>query len=421
MPSISRRIYLHSFAVSAIVISLMAFIVTLVNDQLEITMLNIDLSNQKDFILTKNIDNQPVNIQSDHTIISYVPRASEHPTETLHPLFKKFPIGFSGEIIFDGREYLINIDPDLSGTFYIARDITAFEDGEAKYDSLILATAVVTILLSLALAILSSRRIVLPLQKLTRQISATPVAKRIPKIEEKFADKELQSIANTFNQYLTETEKFILREQSLVNLASHELRTPIAVILGALEVLEHRDGITDDNRVILERIYRAASEMQNNTSTMLKLARKENHADDVNRHFQADNIIGEVIDDLSLSHDMSNRVQFHRATQDQPALYGDPTLAKMLFRNLVQNALQHTQSTITIESNHNTLSISDQGIGLSSEQQSILQGQTSTLTDNGFNGLGLYIVTLICERLNWKLKTDKRPEGGTTITVKYHE
>src|SRR3546814_12735577 len=87
--------------------------------------------------------------------------------------------------------------------------------------------AVVIIAFSLLLAVLSSRRIVIPLKLLSDRISRTPVGSSMPRMETDYMDAELHTIAMTFNRFLEELESYVRREQSLLNLASHELRTQI--------------------------------------------------------------------------------------------------------------------------------------------------------------------------------------------------
>src|SRR5690606_1882219 len=120
--------------------------------------------------------------------------------------------------------------------------------------------ALVIIAFSLLLAVLSSRRIVKPLRLLSDRISRTPVGTSMPRMETDYADAELHSIAMTFNRFLDELESHVRREQSLLSLASHELRTPIAVMSGALDILESRNQLSSNDQATLARVRRACDE-----------------------------------------------------------------------------------------------------------------------------------------------------------------
>ena len=98
----------------------------------------------------------------------------------------------------------------------------------------------------------------------------------------------------------------------------------------------------------------------------------------------------------------------------------DPTLAKMLVRNLVHNALQHTQAgEITLTLAANALTVSDRGTGLSPRHKALL-GSAPASRAPAEGGLGLYLVTLIAERLGW-LVTVQESSGqpGTTIVISW--
>src|SRR5690606_25355083 len=118
------------------------------------------------------------------------------------------------------------------------------------------------------------RRVVRPLHTLTQDIRRIEPGSRISRIESAYSDQELAEIASTLNELLGALDAYIRREKSLISLASHELRTPVAVIAGALDVLEQRDSLGEADRRTLSRIRRAADEMRNDVDALLKLARR---------------------------------------------------------------------------------------------------------------------------------------------------
>src|SRR5690606_1477854 len=139
-----------------------------------------------------------------------------------------------------------------------------FENREALFEMAVIIMAVVIIGLSLLLAIVSIRRIVKPLSLLSERICSRPVGPSIPRMATDYVDTELHSIATTFNRFLDELESYVLREQSLLSLASHELRTPVAVMSGALDILESRNQLNANDQATLRRVRRACDEMRDN-------------------------------------------------------------------------------------------------------------------------------------------------------------
>jgi len=96
----------------------------------------------------------------------------------------------------------------------------------------------------------------------------------------------------------------------------------------------------------------------------------------------------------------------------------DPILAKMLVRNLIQNALQHTPvGTVGVELLAGGLSVSDSGPGLPTDSRMRLGGKPEHVEAPPDGALGLYLVTLIAERLGWSLLVPDVPRGGTCVVA----
>lgn len=234
-------------------------------------------------------------------------------------------------------------------------------------------------------------------------------------METDYADAELHSIAMTFNRFLDELESYVQREQSLLSLASHELRTPIAVMSGAIDILEQRNQLTPNDQATLGRVRRSCDEMRDNVSILLKLARRAS-ADQNQEVFDVDLVAQEVIEDLKISHHAGERVTLD--AQSPLTINTDPIMVRMLLRNLIQNAVQHTQSDIRVTISENAIAIEDQGSGLTAEQQAILRGERKIVSDGStLTGLGLYIVTLMTERLGWQLDITQNDNNGTRILL----
>jgi signal transduction histidine kinase len=104
--------------------------------------------------------------------------------------------------------------------------------------------------------------------------------------------------------------------------------------------------------------------------------------------------------------------------QNPMLVKSDQTMVRMLLRNLIQNALQHTSGEIHINVSSSGVEIRDQGTGLNPEQQTVLLGKHDvTASRSTLGGFGLYIVSLMVERLHWKLEITETTQGGTTIRL----
>ncbi len=418
MTSIASRVYINSFLVSFLATLAMILTVIIANENLEKIMLNLDFTNQRDFILGQHESDKQLDWETNSLIAKYVPNSISTDAISLPDIFEIHSGNHTEEIQINGRDFLINVYKNSGGTLYMARDITLFEENEATFTWIVIIASIILMGISFLLALISSRRLTQPLSLLSQKIQAIPIGKKIPKIQLKLKYTELYAISDTFNSFLTEIENFMRREHSLINLASHELRTPVAVILGAIEILKSRKYSEDSQEKIFNRIQNAAEEMNANTQTMLKLARRESIKNE-EKEVLLSNLINEVLTDLKETHDINNRICFTQTSNDK--IITDIILAKMLFRNLIQNALQHTNSQVNINIDDTKIVILDSGNGFTKEQLEWLKKKRAPNEDNAFGGLGLYIVTLICERMDWPLSIMENDAGGTTITIDYRK
>lgn len=411
LKSISRRIYLAILTVSIISMAAMITTVLVVNEDLEDTMLSVEFAQEKEFIVENRAGDDVFVWDTPNLVVVFIPTGQPRPA-VMPAIFRGLPSRYSAEKEIGDETYLINVETLDNGLLYVAKNITHFEDRETLFDIALLIMALVIVVLSLWLALLSSRRIVTPLKRLSAQISGVPVGTAMPHIDTNYDDAELHAVATTFNRFLDELESYVKREQSLLSLASHELRTPIAVMSGALDIIEQRKQLNVNDATTLQRARRACTEMKGNIEVLLKLARREIDKNE-NATFNLVPITRRLIGDLKISHAANDRV-----TLTAPAsvmLRADPMMTAMLLRNLIQNALEHTTHQVSVTLQEGLIEVKDQGGGLTQEQQAILRGQTRGSTP--LSGLGLYIVTLMCERLGWQLNIAQTSHSGTCIRI----
>lgn len=407
MKSIAHRIYKAIFAISVVCVLLMISTVLIVNEDLEDTLLG-DLAQSQHVALPASMDrSHPFIWDGDLNKVAYIPHLNPTP---LPPVFHQIGTRAQAEIDVDGSTFLVNVEYFDEGTFYWARNIDAFERRESTLGIVLLVIVVSILILSFLLALYSSRKIVQPLQNLTQQIKNLPIDHEFAVLEASYQDRELNDIAETFNFFLTQLESYIQREKQLLNLASHELRTPIAVTAGALDVIEARKQLQPNDYRTLQRIRRANEEMENNVTILLQLARGTLHNTTI-ASLNLRTCVQEIIDDLATLYPAKERIQLKGETH----ILTHPSLVKMLLRNLIQNSLQHTTGIIHVEILPTHLTIHDEGTTTS---EPIPWPTTSQKAPNS-GGLGLYLVTLMCEKLEWDLKTNALNQAGTQVSLYY--
>ena len=107
-----------------------------------------------------------------------------------------------------------------------------------------------------------SRIVIAPVTRLSEEIKRLDPANAATEFASRYPGAELGEIARAFDQYLQRLGEFVSRERAFAEDASHELRTPIAVINTAVERLTVDPELPPQNRPVVDRIGRAGRQMQ---------------------------------------------------------------------------------------------------------------------------------------------------------------
>ena len=130
------------------------------------------------------------------------------------------------------------------------------------------------------LGYISSKRALSPLVKLAERVenfdfsSQKLTAINMADIAAE-ADIETLSLLRAFEHFTARLQSMIERERLFTRNASHELRTPLAVVKGNMELLRHRSDKPELREQAIERMQRAANDMQGLIEALLLLARDE--------------------------------------------------------------------------------------------------------------------------------------------------
>ena len=258
--SISRKLFQVVIAINFLTLLVVTIAILLLTRGLQAEFLEQDYIEERDFILSEYDTNKSIHHRTNKILIEFIPSNS---SESLpeYSIFQNLSEGMGKEFIYEGNTYLINIEKSTSGTFYHARDIHQAKEREHVFFTVIIIIFIGTLLLSLVMSYTASQKIIQPLKFLSNYIASFKVGEKNNPIKTDFYDKELQNIALVFNDFVSELDRFLIRERSLVGLASHELKTPVAIIGGAVEVLKSRVELPDSALGPLQRIESASNEM----------------------------------------------------------------------------------------------------------------------------------------------------------------
>jgi heavy metal sensor kinase len=299
---------------------------------------------------------------------------------------------------------------------------------------LVLSIPVVLILASLG-GYWMSRRALAPVDAITstaRSISEHSLSRRLASL--KTAD-ELQRLAETFNQMMDRLETAFKRITQFTADASHELRTPTALIRTTVELSLRRDRSNDEYREALGQILEEAVRMGILIDNLMTLARMDSGAEALGF---ASVDIAAILGEASLAGQplaLSKQIQLDREIPHIPIVVnGDAHALRRLFLILIDNAVKYTATggRVFIALNTNgkdaIAKVRDTGIGISAEDQPAIferfyRADKARSRESGA-GLGLSIARWIAEAHGAEILVESAVGQGSTFEVRiplHHE
>lgn len=238
---------------------------------------------------------------------------------------------------------------------------------------------------------------------------------------------ELSNLEEALNEMLNQIEIYYEKQQRFVSDASHELRTPIAIIKGYLDILD--DWGKDDPMLLNESIKSMQEEtyhMKKLIENLLFLAKSDQQQ--VSYEFellQLDTLIDKVVKNSNL---ISKGKTIKSIISDPVQIIGDKELILQMLRALIENSIKYTSEAGLIiincrkKNEFAKIEIIDDGIGISSKNldeifDRFYRVEEARDKNSGGSGLGLSLVKSIIDIHKGKITIDSELGKGTKINV----
>ena len=222
------------------------------------------------------------------------------------------------------------------------------------------------------------------------------------------------------------------RQRQFIGDMAHELKTPLAAILGLTETLNRQPGMDEGTRTgIYDSLLRQSDRLHLTVNDILELSRINSLA-----AFQSmamldmAQLLRETLESFTDQARLSE-VELRCEVQDGDyGMMGDPWSLSMMIGNLLSNAIKYSPKggTVLVRLEHDSgaslsLSVSDKGPGIPPEhQQHIFERfyrvEPSRSRDNGGTGLGLAIVQEVATRHSGHVLLESEVGSGSCFTVK---
>lgn len=285
----------------------------------------------------------------------------------------------------------------------------------------LVAAVLVFSMLSLALGLWSSRRVMKPVSDLAERLSQLGEETPSPGLARWFPDDEVGQLAAALDAYAERVHHLVERDREFNADVSHELRTPLAVISGATELMLAQKDLPDKTRVRVLRIARAARQSTDITTALLHLVRAEQGT---NQDSQAQNVC-EIVDTLIHLHEplLDNKaLELKIIAEDKVSVIAPRSVIAVTVGNLISNAIRYTPSgevVCTIGSGR--IMVEDTGPGIPEAELSHVMDRhfRGAKVSGSGSGLGLAIVKRLCELYGWSIQFENRKSGGLRAVLRF--
>lgn len=306
-------------------------------------------------------------------------------------------LGNDAKILYYGEE----LSKD-SGIF-VSTSLSIIQAHSHESNIFNIMTALVALIVSLGAGLIFSKRITKDIGYLNEK--ADKISKLdFPQNIEINRNDEIGDLSRSLEKMSKELSTSVSNLKSFVSNASHELRTPIAVICThATALLEHKEIEEKEKRKYYEIILKVGNEMKELIENLLTLSKLDSTVFKLKKeNVNLRKIIEEALeryDIIELERDIS--VEISLVTEN---IIGDPRILKLVLNNLIQNALKYSiiGGSVKISQTLNCLVIENTFQGeLGNEIEKLLQpfSRGRNAEDFKFDGMGLGL-SIISKALN---------------------
>ncbi|QKK01507.1 MAG: HAMP domain-containing histidine kinase [Pseudomonadota bacterium] len=305
---------------------------------------------------------------------------------------------------------------------FLSYDVSENREVARRLVYALIGAVILFALLSLALGIWSSSRVMAPVTELARRIEAMDEHSPPADLARRFPDDEVGQLAAALDDYAHRLKDLVERDKAFNADVSHELRTPLSVITGATELLLSQPDQSARNRERLLRIARAARQSTDITTALLHLVRSDRDNHDQPRAQNVGEIGRQVMANYEpLVDNDSLRLKFEEI--EPVSVIAPEAVIAVTLGNLVGNAIRYTsQGEVRLQVRPGEARILDTGPGINEAElphvfDRHFRGRQASGTKG--SGLGLSIVKRLCDLYGWKVEFANRAAGGLVVRVRF--
>lgn len=331
----------------------------------------------------------------------------------------------------DNRFYYGQLFGTKSGNYIVvvaASDPSGFHELETLRKVLLLVFAVAVLLTYIAGRVFSHYS-VMPLRNLIRNVQNISANNLHLRLEELKGNDEMAELVLTFNNMLNRLETAFSTQNNFVSNASHELKTPLAIIIAEIQIMLAQQKMTPDTEASARVILSHAEKLGHIITSLLGLAQTGFDGKKQNwQKIRIDELIMTVADSVKkIDPECIIQIDFSSLPADESELYteGNVNLLQLALSNILGNACKYSNNQpveikLRFENRRIAIAITDHGIGIpENEQQHIFEPffRASNTSDFEGHGIGLPLTLNIIRLHKGTIGIRSEEQIGTEIKI----
>ncbi len=278
------------------------------------------------------------------------------------------------------------------------------------------------------------RRALMPIRRMASaaaEMTADDLGRRLPAPG---TGDELEVLGRAFNGLLdrlngafTQLHEAYNRQRDFARDASHQLRTPLAALLGQVQLALRRDRTPEDYRRVLDLVQVEAIRLRKVVESLLALAQPVG-AEASPRPLDLGAWLRDHADSFA-NHPREADLSIEVSTREDLLVAMPPDLLSQVVDNLIDNAAKYSPAgtpilvKLEVNAGRAELSVADRGAGLGPEDRDRIfepfyRAEASRRAGHPGVGLGLAIARRIAERCGGTLGVESRPGAGSCFTLR---
>ena len=260
-----------------------------------------------------------------------------------------------------------------------------------------------------------------------KQINANDLSARLNSSKN---EDEINQLVNEVNSLLKRLEASFEKISQFSSDASHELKTPLTIIRGEIEIALRKERSIDEYKGALNSSLNEIIIIEQTINDLLFLAKNEKDLIiEKQENFYFDEIVDESINETK-NFAKLHQIHIKLIVEDTIEFNGYSNLLKIAIKNILKNAIQFSyKNSQVIVKNYKkdgffNISVQDFGIGIEKNEQikifeKFYRTDKSRNKNSGGTGLGMSILKKIIDIHKGKININSKENVGTTITISF--